>query len=92
MSTTIPSASSSGASDLDLDLVGGAVQPLGRPERLAAQAVGDHDVIGDADDEHLRGLAGSGWLAPGTRLHQQADHQRDRRAERSAAPSASAAP
>ena len=31
------------------------MQPLGRPERLAAQAVGDHDVIRDADDEH-RGI------------------------------------
>src|SRR5690606_29911942 len=37
---------------LDVDDVGGAVQPLRRAEGLAAEAVGDHEVVTGADAVH----------------------------------------
>ena len=57
MSTTIPSASSSGPRERRVDDVRRAVQPLRRPEHLAAKAVGDHHVVADGHGEHQRLLA-----------------------------------
>ena len=39
-------------SDLDLDAVGGPVEPLGGPEERVGEAVRDHHVIRDTEDEH----------------------------------------
>jgi hypothetical protein len=40
------------APERGVDDVGRPVQPLRRPEHLAAEAVGDHHVIADGDAEH----------------------------------------
>jgi hypothetical protein len=40
------------APERGVDDVGGAVQALGRPEHLAAQAVRDHHVVADGDAIH----------------------------------------
>jgi len=41
-----------GAPEGGVDHVGRAVQALRRPEGLASQAVGDHDVVADVHTEH----------------------------------------
>ena len=41
-----------GAAQLDVDHVGRAVQALRRAEDLAAEAVGDHEVVADVDAVH----------------------------------------
>ena len=41
-----------------LDRIGRAVQPLRRPELLALERVGDHDVVADGQTEHLLGPMG----------------------------------
>ena len=46
-----------GRAELRLHREGGAVQPLRRAEFLAAEAVGDHDVVADGEAEH-------GWPNP----------------------------
>ena len=57
MSTTMPSASSVRAAERRVDDERRAVQPLRRPEHLAAEAVGDHHVVADGHAEHGLPLA-----------------------------------
>ena len=41
-----------GPATLEIDHVGGAVHALRRPERIAAEAVGNHEVVADRDGVH----------------------------------------